>query len=630
MKSYKAVITLTVTLIATLITHAYAMNARPNTEQNTPYPVTSIHTAITSQTEWLNTSHALTAEDLQGRIILLDFWTYCCINCIHIMPDLAYLEEKFGDKLTVIGVHSAKFANERETENIREAIMRYRIKHAVVNDDNFKIWSAFGVRAWPTLVLIGPNGHLVQAYSGEGNREAIEQDIEALLDQYQEKVNTKPLPYEWEVDKELKTVLNFPGKLAYADDKQWLFISDSNNDRIIATDIKGNIQLQIGSGHSGNKDGNFKTAQFNQPQGILYHENTLYIADTENHTLRKADLETKHVTTIAGTGLQGQDRTVQQQDALATPLSSPWDLAFYPNPLHIAIAMAGTHQLWTYDIENQTVSVLAGNGRESIDDGAYPYNSLSQPSGLSVYDNKLYFVDSETSSLRVLENGEITTLIGTGLFDFGYEEGNRSNARMQHSIGVHADHTGIYIADTYNHAVRRYDPKTGILKNMTEQVFNEPNDIIKIGDSFYIADTNNHSIKTLQDETIQELPIIPKTKTVVTYIEELLNVERLPLDVVAPDSTIIVSLKPGWKINDLAPSYIAMFQNKELIEYVEKEPIQTANISLNNLLPDQTYTLQSIIYYCEDKENSLCLIKAIEKEIKVKNKEKNRIEIKIN
>lgn len=109
---------------------------------------------------WLNTDYPLSIKRLKGRVVILDFWTYCCINCLHVLPELKYLEQKYKDSLTVIGVHSAKFDNEKETENIRQAILRYDIEHPVLVDNGFKVWQQYAVRAWLTLMVINSQLHL--------------------------------------------------------------------------------------------------------------------------------------------------------------------------------------------------------------------------------------------------------------------------------------------------------------------------------------------------------------------------------------------------------------------------------------------------------------------------------------
>lgn len=590
--------------------------------------VTNLHKTLASQSGWLNTSRPLTAEDLKGRILLLDFWTFCCINCIHVIPDLKYLEEKFGSDLTVIGVHSAKFKNEKDTENIRSAILRYDLSHPVVNDFDFSIWQKFGVRAWPTFILINPQGTIEQVYSGEGNRAEAEADIEEMRNKYAGKFVTAPLPIALEKDKAPPSVLSFPGKLDSGGGK--LFASDSSNHRVVAMSLEGEITEIIGSGKAGFKDGGFATAEFNTPQGVLYKDGLLYIADTGNHTLRVADFKTRTVATLAGTGKQGYERSVKNMPGLQTPLASPWDLAFYPDDKHIVIAMAGTHQLWSYDIEKKTVSVIAGNGRESIDDGKYPYNSLSQPSGLSATGGKLYFVDSETSSLRVYENGEVKTLIGSGLFDFGFKDGAKGAALMQHAIGVFADETGVYVADSYNHSIRCYDPKTGELTTFAghgargnkdgaaaQAEFNEPNDLLKIGDRFYVADTNNHATRVISGGKVSTLAVKEPAESA-QFSDNLPNLERLPPMDVATGASITIGLQKGWHINDEAPSSLILFDNhKNAVTGFSLEQIKAGKLSLKVLAGGQ-YRLQGTLYYCEEKEGAQCLIKSFDAPLNVK------------
>lgn len=462
------------------------------------YPVTPIHKALTDDVKWVNTTGPITANDLAGRIILLDFWTYCCINCMHVLPKLAQLEQEFGDQITVIGVHSAKFATEGDTVNIRNAIAKYGIHHPVINDNEFKVWRMFGVNAWPTLLLIGPNGMMKQVYRGEGDIDEIRNDIEALLKQ-NDKVVTKPLPVEKPaMENADQSPLSFPGKIALytpVDGAPQLIISDSSNHRIVLVDMQTNqITKTIGSGEQGFADGPLDKARFDTPQGVIANGDLIFVADTNNHRLRQIDLKSGTVTSLAGNGMRGSYDLDGNQPATKTALASPWDLAFYPDNNHIAIANAGTHQLWSYNRTDKTVSLLAGNGRESIDDGKLPNNSLSQPSGLAVHGTDLYFVDSETSSLRVMhKDGTIETLIGTGLFDFGLKDGTRDTARMQHAIGLTVTSDGtVYIADTYNHKIRMY--RDGQLSTLPIDDLKEPNDILLFNNRLYITDTNHNRI----------------------------------------------------------------------------------------------------------------------------------------
>lgn len=466
---------------------------------------------LTQETEWFNLSRPLHPADLHNRILVIDFWTAGCINCMHVMPELAALEDQFKEKITIIGVHSGKFISEHVDQTIKDAIKRHTITHPVVNDRNFVIWKSFGINSWPTLLVIDPNGRLYREYQGEKHHNEIVRDIQELLKQFPD-ATTTPLPLNLESANTTQSPLLFPGKLCYAQDfqgKPALFIADSGHHNIVISRLNGQIIQTIGSGKPGFADGNLQLAQFNWPQGLLWDQEhrVLYVADTKNHMLRKVDFDLNTVTRLAGTSLRGSHHVTTKDIPRDTALASPWDLAFFPSPRVIAIAQAGTHQIWLYEIGKNRFRTLTGNGREGMKDGQHPYATLAQPSGLSVSGDTLYFVDAESSALRMFKGHNVTTLVGKGLFNFGFTSGKAGDAELQHPQGIVADKEGIYIADTYNHAIRFYNTQTDELSTLVgngkagdslgsfeKTQLNEPNGMVKIGTKFYIADTNNHRI----------------------------------------------------------------------------------------------------------------------------------------
>ena len=464
---------------------------------------------------WLNVTRPLTADDLKGRLVLLDFWTYGCINCMQIVPDLEYLEHTFGDRLLVIGVHSAKFDGEKGNERILAAAQRFGLKHPVVNDSDFAIWRASGVRAWPTQLLLDGNGQEIGRYVGEGHRDEIERDIRAAL-------GKAPTPAPMPDTAALVAAtpdtgaLSFPARLAFAASTPWgpvTFIADAGHNRVVAIDDDGTIRATIGGGARGLRDGSFDTAQFNNPRGMAYVDGALYIADTGNHVLRRADLAAGQVVTVAGTGKQGRDRRIRNRPALKTAMASPWDIEPIEGGKRFAVAMAGTHQLWAYDPAQDTVTVLAGSGAENIDDGIAARATLAQPSGLSHAAGGLYFADAESSALRLLTpQGTVKTLVGTGLFDFGHADGPYPQAMMQHPQGLYADGDKIWIADTYNNALRVYDAASGMLSTVSlpGAALAEPGDVIVRGTAVWIADTNNHAIRRFDTATGKAVTITIK------------------------------------------------------------------------------------------------------------------------
>jgi thiol-disulfide isomerase/thioredoxin len=460
-------------------------------------------------TDWLNTASPLKLKNLRGKIVLLDFWTYCCINCIHTMPDLAKLEKKYPNELVVIGVHSAKFKEEKTSENIRKAILRYEISHPVVNDADMTIWDSYGAESWPTLVLIDPEGYIVAADSGEGLYEGLDREIAKLIDTHKKKktLDEKPLKFQLARFTESgQSPLFFPGKILADAPGNRLFIADSTHHRVVITDLNGKKLAIAGSGEAGWTDGDFAKAQFDDPQGMAVRGDTLFVADRKNHLIRQLDLKTKTVKTIAGLGKQGQDRR-KGGFALKTGLNSPWDLLLKDDTLFIA--MAGHHQIWTLNLKTDSLQPWAGSGRENIRDGELSEANFAQPSGLTTDGKTLFVADSEVSAVRAVPFdglAEVETLVGKGLFVFGDVDGGRDTARLQHALGV-AFHDGLlYVADTYNSKIKVIDPA----KKTTEtflggepdgwfagSLFNEPAGLSVSGGKLYVADTNAHRIRVV-------------------------------------------------------------------------------------------------------------------------------------
>jgi DNA-binding beta-propeller fold protein YncE len=456
---------------------------------------------------WLNTAGPIHLKDLRGKIVILDFWTLCCINCIHTLPDLARLEKKYAKELVVIGVHSPKFDNEKSTHSIRKAILRYEVHHPVVNDAGMRIWRRFGVASWPTLVVIDPEGKLVGYTSGEGNYDLLDRVVSQLVDMHEKKktLNDKPLRFEL-THEDGASPLFFPGKVVADAATNRLFIADSTHHRIVITDLEGKKVAVAGTGESGRADGPFARATFNDPQGMAVDGDKLYVADRKNHLIRVLDLKAETVTTLVGTGQQGQDR-VHAGKGLAVGLNSPWDLLLRGRTLYIA--MAGDHQIWTLDLGTVTATPYAGDGRENIGDDTLSAAHFAQPSGLATDGTTLYVADSEVSAIRAVPleaKGNVKTLVGEGLFEFGDVDGTGDKVRLQHALGVTWADGKLYVADTYNSKIKVLDPKTRECKTflggeppgwLATPSFNEPGGICYAAGKLYLADTNAHRIRVV-------------------------------------------------------------------------------------------------------------------------------------
>ena len=464
-------------------------------------------------TAWLNTAGPLKIGDLKGKIVLLDFWTFCCINCIHTLPDLAKLEKKYEKELVVVGVHSAKFDNEKVTENIRKAILRYGITHPVVNDANRKIWDAYGVQSWPTLFLIDPEGKLIAAGSGEGLYDALDKEIAKLIKEHKEKktLNERPLRFELARNQENgSSPLFFPGKVLADTAGKRLFIADSTHHRIVVTDLDGKKLAIAGTGEPGLNDGTFDKAQFDDPQGMAVKGDTLYVADRKNHVIRALDLKAQTVKTIAGTGKQGQARR-KGGKALETGLNSPWDVFLHGDTLFIALA--GHHQIWALDLAGRDLIPYAGSGFEMRADGALDEAAFAQPSGLTSDGKTLFVADSEISAVRAVPldgKGEVSTLVGEGLFTFGDVDGEGKEVRLQHALGVVFVDGKLFVADTYNSKIKVLDPEKKTCVNfvggepegwLAGPVFSEPAGISYAAGKLFVADTNAHRIRVVDVKT---------------------------------------------------------------------------------------------------------------------------------
>ena len=469
---------------------------------------------------WINTGGDIHLEDLKGKIVLLDFWTLCCINCHHVLPELAALEAKYPKDLVVIGVHTGKFPAEKDTDNIRQKVREYRIKHPVVNDADQVIWNRFGVTSWPTIVVLDANGNYVVSAPGEGNGKQLDLLIAKLIAKHKARgeMDETPIAFKPESERPHESPLHYPGKVLADPDHKRLFISDTGNNRIVVTDLGGKVLHTIGTGAEGKADGPFDKASFNRQQGMCLLDGTLYVADTENHAIRAVDLQDEKVRTVAGTGEQSHARE-GSGPALRFGLNSPWDLAPAPDGKALYIAMAGIHQIWRLNLEKEVVGVWAGTGREDIIDGDLRRACFAQPSGLATDGKHLFVADSEGSSVReitLLGNHEVRTIVGAhdlpgGQTLFAYDDidGPGADARLQHCLGVAYNEGKLFIADTYNNKIKVCDLKTHAVKTLagspkgengatdSPALFDQPGGLSVAGSTLYVADTNNHAIRAV-------------------------------------------------------------------------------------------------------------------------------------
>jgi thiol-disulfide isomerase/thioredoxin/sugar lactone lactonase YvrE len=519
---------------------------------------------------WLNTGdRSYTLADLRGRIVLLDFWTFCCINCLHVLDELRPLEEKYGDVLVVVGVHSPKFVHEADPVALAAAVDRYGVHHPVLDDPQLRTWGAYAVRAWPTLAVVDPEGYLVAQLSGEGHGHGLDTLLAELVAEHEAKGTLRRGDAPYHPPAPEPTTLRYPAKVARLPTGN-LLVADAGHHSLAELAPDGETLVRrIGSGERGLVDGPAREARLNEPNGLCLLPPAVaaevgydvVVADTVNHALRGVRLADGSVRTVAGTGVQWMqgDRT--------QALSSPWDVVWFDDA--VVVAMAGIHQLWRFDPRGGGVEVLAGTTNEGLRDGPPQEALFAQTSGLTVDGDRLWLVDSETSSLRSLANGAVATHIGRGLFDFGHVDGPASEALLQHPLGVTGLPDGsVAVCDTYNGSVRRYDPATEQVTTLATGL-GEPSGALVVEGDLLVVESAAHRLTRvrLPDEALRVPAAAFRTQRPVTDVAP----GRLDLAVVfeppsgqklderyGPSTRLLVSATPPELLVDGAGSGAAL------------------------------------------------------------------------
>jgi thiol-disulfide isomerase/thioredoxin len=444
---------------------------------------------------WLNTDRPLSLRQLRGKVVLLDFWTFCCGNCLHVIDELRSLEHDFADELVIVGVHSPKFEHERSDLAVAAATERYGVAHPVFNDPELHLWRQYAVRAWPTLVLIDPDGYVVAHAAGEGQSSALRSLIVEMVAEHDSAGTLRRGENPYSPPAAVPGDLRFPAKAVRVGDSLW--VADAGHHQVVRTDLAGvRVLARIGSGRRGRA-----ADELAEPNGLaaLPPEIAelvgfdLVVADTGNHVLR---------------GLRSSDgrlsRTIDLPQALAGTTTvtgpvpdvlSPWDVVWWPAADRLAIAAAGVHLLLGWDPRTDRVEILAGTTVEGLKDGSAADGWLAQPSGLAVDGDRLWFVDAETSALRTLDaDGRLHTAVGEGLFDFGHVDGPATQARLQHPLGVTVlDDASVAVADTYNGAIRRYDPVTDELSTLATDLA-EPSGVLAVDGELVVVESAAHQL----------------------------------------------------------------------------------------------------------------------------------------
>lgn len=503
---------------------------------------------------WLNTDgRSYSLADFRGRFLLLDFWTSCCVNCLHVLDELRPLEKAYSDVLVVVGVHSPKFVHEGVPAAVDAAVERLEVAHPVLDDPDLATWQHYAVRAWPTLVLVDPEGYVVAQHSGEGHAHALARTLARLVAEHESRgtLHRGEGPYVPPPPRE--GLLAFPGKATVLPDGD-LLVADTAHHRLVRLGPDDALRAVVGSGERGLRDGDATTTQFCEPGGMVVLPAEVaaevgydvLVADTVNHALRGLDTATGSVRTVAGTGRQWMQGEPTAGPAGEVALSSPWDLVWFDGA--VVVASAGVHRLDRFDPVAETVAPYAGTTQEGLVDGEREHAWLAQPSGLaaSADGTTLWFVDAETSALRQVRHGVVHTVVGHGLFDFGHIDGPAAQALLQHPLGVAELPDGsVVVADTYNGALRRYDPSSGAVTTLVDELA-EPSDVLVVPD-----DARGHVLAVVESAAHRVTRVVAPPEALVVA-EERHRTHRPPT-VLAPGPLrleVVFDPPPGQKLDE--------------------------------------------------------------------------------
>lgn len=581
--------------------------------------------------DWFNVLEPIKSDKLNHKITLLHFFSYSSSKDLQAIINLKKLQDKYPNLLTIIGVHYPTFENEKNYLSVKKAIIRNEINYPVINDTGLELSKKFDVKKNSTMLLFGLNGKILFNSNNFEDITEFYEKISKTISKNKLSINRVELPIVLEKNTSISNILDGPKKMIFVDKFSFkniefpaLIIANTGNNSIIISKLSGEIIYKIGSGISGFEDGEFSKAKFSKPQSMLYANNKLYIADSGNNSIRVADFEAQKISTLIGNGNQGGPVLSKRINAEDVELNNPSDLEFFPAKNSLVINNFGTNQILVYDIDKKDIAVLAGNSQSEDVDGVYPNNSINNVADLAVHNKKLYLIQSKNGLIKTLNiDGELTTI-------------NANNpAKFQNPSAIIVDDSGIYVADSFNHSIKKYDLTNNQItkiagNNRGEDIgdrtqFDEPSGMVAYIDKIYVSDTNNNRILIVNkaNATSSLLDLLPQQKiskeTLVEYLPRLEAGKDLNIKT-NHEIAFKINVKKNWKINRFAPSFLNLLElqdnnNANIVAGFDWNDVIANKIILPKIANKKDYLLQGKIYYCKDALNSLCYIKSYEQKI---------------
>ncbi len=622
-----------------LFAHGFEFITTPSFENSKTAQILNI--ASKSKLKYYNLARPLEKRDLKGRVIILSFMDLECTKCVDNLDKINEIEDEFDNRVAIIGVYSTLEGEKNRDKALRKEILRNNIGFTVIDDKNSELKREFGVNNLPTYILLDSKGRVLESQSDVF---AIDR-VAKVIKKYIHNLNSDFMPIALESNAIVKNVLSFPSKIEYTKEirhkyykGEAFFVSNSGSSNIMVFKESGKVITQLGSKNSGYFNSNVKRSKFRSPMGMTFYKNKLYVADSLNNAIRKVDFAEDEVTTLVGDSKSGGVFSDKEVDALSVSLSYPTDVEFFPDRDNLIIANSGTNQLLRYNFKTKKVKVVAGSGELGVKDGKYPNNSLAMTSDMSVYDGKLYFIDTKSGALRVMDkNYRVETLIGKAVGEFGYKDGDKKEALFDKPAGIFANRNGIYISDSKNDKIRKYqysnkkiktifgDKAGDSLGDRDETSFEEPDGLIVLNNAMFIVDSNNNRVVKIDFSNMKSslIDILPPMKLPNEgFLEYLPNLERLAMAEIKSDTDIPldVSFDKGWKLNEYGPSFLNLLEivgdrKANLVATYDWNMIKNNIAILPKLKIGKKYIIQGTVYYCEDKRNALCYISSYEQEL---------------